>query len=137
MFNDPTNEPALQEHFSNGIPLCGKNKFDTDKSMDCILNIKVEKKYFQEELFTYDFRKNFRAKIFCPILVMYGDKNSIHSKENALETIAALPSKWVRTEYFKYSETPVYDNEPERAKNSIQEFFDNAYQSTTAKKNYQ
>lgn len=63
--------------------------------MDCILRMEVAKKYFQNELFTYDFRAQFKEKIKCPVLLMYGDKNAA---------------------------TPVYDNEPKRAKNLIVTF---------------
>ena len=58
----------------------------------------------------------------CPVLIMYGDKNAVHSKESAEETIAAMPKRYLQIEYFKDATTPVYDNEPERAKEMILNF---------------
>jgi pimeloyl-ACP methyl ester carboxylesterase len=122
VFSDPTNQAVLQEHFANGIPLCGSNAYNTEKPMDCILRMNVAKHYFNNELFRYDYRSDFIGKVKFPVLVMYGDKNAVHSLESAQETIAALPAKFIQAEYFKDAATPVYDNEPERARKVITEF---------------
>jgi pimeloyl-ACP methyl ester carboxylesterase len=122
VFSDPTDQAVLQEHFANGIPLCGSNIYNTERPMDCILRMNVAKHYFNNELFSYDYRPEFIEKVKFPVLVMYGDKNAVHSLESAKETIAALPVAFTQAEYFREAATPVYDNEPERARNVIATF---------------
>ena len=78
VFEDPSDEEALAEHFANGIPLCGKNKYDTDQPMACDSNMAVAKIYFQHELFNYDFRPQL-AQTTYHILHLHGDRNAVHS----------------------------------------------------------
>ena len=89
--------------------------------MDCDLNMVVATQYFQKELFTYDFRPQLE-KSECPILLLHGDRNAVHSLASADITAKAIPAEFLTRHYLKGAATPVYDADPELVREQMRAF---------------
>lgn len=120
MFMETTPE-SYADYIRFCIPYCATNPYKPELISRCIKNEKVALIYNRNELTKFNFIP-LLPNINCPVLVMAGDQNPVHTAESAKRTAAAINPEKIHFKLFPGAGSPVYADRNEEVVLLINKF---------------
>jgi pimeloyl-ACP methyl ester carboxylesterase len=123
MFTQTTQE-TYQEYIKHCIPYAAANPYKPELIAACVKNEEVAFIYNRSELTKFNFLPEI-GKVECPILVLSGDQNPVHTLESAKRTAAAIHPERLNFHIFPGAGSPVYADRENEVVSIINDYLNN------------
>ena len=125
VFTTPSVE-TMNNYATQAVPLCGNGGYVPADYEQVIPHLSTTQHYHRNELLQFDLRKQL-PNISCPVLVLTGDQNPVHSLKSANETYRLLPQNLRHIKYFPDTTTPIYNKHGAEVIDAVNEFLTMVY----------
>lgn len=106
MFSN-TNAETYAEYVRTCIPYCATKPYEPKMIANCVTNPEVAYIFNNRELTHFNFLPHLHS-VECPILILTGDQNPVHTLASAKRTAGVIPSDRLSYRLFKGAGSPVY-----------------------------